>query len=188
MRTRSYAVALAAVLTYPNLCAAGAVNCISSTPQANGAPQVGQAAGTVVGIIVGAYATDGDVTITMLSGDIGCSAGSALGKAYNNADNSAMMLNGKIYGLLHQTPQQGIIEYLSNAPATPQTPPSQAQVIPIDPVYNLVVVPLASKTLHDLGLPDKDIQTIATLAQPPTIPVIQQQAQTIAHVLGFSHF
>jgi hypothetical protein len=185
MRIRYSLLALGLAITYPTICVAGTVSCISAVPQKTGAEQGGMAVGTVVGVVVGAYATDGDVSITLLAGDLGCNAGSAVGKVYLKADNSAMALNGKLYAVLHTTPQQGIIRFIGIAEGTPAQQPKEVEVVSISPGYNLIVMPLADKTMQQLGVSEADRKNILVLAAPPSPANIAAQGNAIKKAFGF---
>ena len=161
------------------------ITCVTQIPKATEQPQTGMVVGTVVGIVAGAYASDGDISIIMTSADLGCDAGSAVGKVWAQADNAAMILNGKMYGLIHTAPQQGILRYLgvANEPVPPK-PPEGMKVYSLDAGYNLVVLPLGDKALKQLGVSDQDRQNIETLAAPPSPANVQQQVDTVKRIFG----
>jgi hypothetical protein len=106
MKTLIGAATIVMGVSFPELSFAGDASCVEQIPAKANEQQTGMVVGSVVGLVTGAYASGGDISITLFTTELGCNAGSALGKVYAQADNAALTLNGKLYAMIHTTPEQ----------------------------------------------------------------------------------
>lgn len=145
--------------------------------------KVATTTGTVVGLVAGAVASDGNVVVTLTTGSIGCDVGQLFGKAWGQThDNSAVVANGMSYVIQKTTPAQAIVRFVGAAPDNNQKPGDV--VLSLDPGMNAIVIPLTDAALQKLGVSQADRHNIEVLTTPLDPGNFNQKKETINKIFG----
>lgn len=145
--------------------------------------KVATTTGTVVGIVAGAVAADGDVMVTLMAGSVGCDVGQLFGKAWGQThDNAAVIAKGMSYVIQKTAPAQAIVRFMGAAPDNKQQ--AGDVVLSLDPGMNAIAIPLTDAALKTLGVSEADRKNIEVLTTPLDPGNFHQKKDTMNKIFG----
>jgi hypothetical protein len=149
--------------------------------------QVAPPVGTVVGVVVGAAASDGNIGVTIVGGNIGCDVGKVFGQAWAKThDNAAVIAKGMSYRIQKNTSTQAVVQFLGVAPDAPPKGPDDV-VLSLDPGMNAIAIPLTDGALKKFGVSDADRKNILVFMTPVDPGNFNQHVSVVKKVLGIGH-